>query len=77
MAFTTKDWKDAPNASTPISAAALEDMETRLSNYSDTKGAFTVPDATPSGVGLEFVLVTNPSTGLVELDDILYNGESV
>lgn len=33
MAFTVKDWKDAPDTTTPISAAALEDMETRLSNF--------------------------------------------
>jgi hypothetical protein len=30
MAFTVKDWRDAPDTSTPINAAALEDMETRL-----------------------------------------------
>lgn len=35
MAFTPKDWQDSPTATTPISAAALEDMETRLSAYTD------------------------------------------
>ena len=35
MAFTPKDWKDSPDASTPITAVALEDLETRLSDYSD------------------------------------------
>lgn len=33
MAFTVKDWKDAPDTTTPISAAALEDMEDRLSDF--------------------------------------------
>lgn len=33
MAFTPKDWQDSPSTSTPISAAALEDMETRLAAY--------------------------------------------
>jgi len=35
--FTTKDWKDDPDASTPITAAALEDMETRLAAYTDAQ----------------------------------------
>ena len=42
MAFTPKDWRNATastgggDESTPLNAAALEDMETRLSGYSDT-----------------------------------------
>ena len=32
----TKDWKDDPDHTTPITAAALEDMETRLGAYTDT-----------------------------------------
>ncbi len=35
MSFPTKDWKDFPNTSTPINAAALEDVENRLSTYTD------------------------------------------
>lgn len=37
MAFTPKDWKDAPDGSTPLSASALENMETRLSAYTDSE----------------------------------------
>ena len=37
MSFTVKDWKDSPDTTTPLSAAALEDMETRLSAYSDAR----------------------------------------
>src|SRR3954469_9273017 len=36
MTFVVKDWRDDPDHTTPISAAALEDMESRLSSYSDT-----------------------------------------
>lgn len=36
MPFTPKNWIDAPNTSTPISAAALEDVETRLAAYADS-----------------------------------------
>lgn len=35
MAFTPKDWKDYPDTTTPITAAAIEDLETRLSAYTD------------------------------------------
>lgn len=35
MPFTPKDWKDAPDGSTPLSAAALEDLETRVTNYTN------------------------------------------
>lgn len=36
MTFTNKDWKDLPDQSTPLSATAIEDLEMRLSGYSDT-----------------------------------------
>ena len=35
MPFSVKDWRDSPDTTTPLNAAALEDMETRLSGYSD------------------------------------------
>jgi hypothetical protein len=35
MAFTPKDWQNKPSEITPISAEALKDMETRLSDYTD------------------------------------------
>lgn len=35
MPFTPKDWKNYPDTSTPINEAALEDMERRLSAYTD------------------------------------------
>lgn len=39
MAFIPKDWRDAPDATTPLSAAALEDMETRLAAYALSVGS--------------------------------------
>jgi hypothetical protein len=39
VTFTIRDWRDAPDASTPITAAALEDLETRLSAYTDALSA--------------------------------------
>ncbi len=39
MTFTPKDWKDSPDTSTPLTAAALEDLETRLATYTDAVGA--------------------------------------
>lgn len=43
MSFTPKAWKDAPDTSTPLSAAALVDLETRLAAYADSGGAYMGP----------------------------------
>lgn len=37
MAFTPKDWRDYPDTSTPITAAALEDLESRVTTYADNR----------------------------------------
>lgn len=37
MPFTPKNWENAPSATTPISAEALENLETRLSDYTDDR----------------------------------------
>lgn len=50
MAFIQKDWQDAPSTSTPIDAAALEDMETRLAAYADA-----VVAGLPASQGLSMV----------------------
>src|SRR3954468_5631287 len=39
MAFSPKSWQDSPTTTTPITAAALVDLETRLAAYADTVGA--------------------------------------
>lgn len=38
MPFVVKQWKDAPDKSTPINAAAMIDMERRLTAYVDASG---------------------------------------
>jgi hypothetical protein len=35
--FTPKNWVDWPSTSTPITAAALEDLETRVTDYAETQ----------------------------------------
>lgn len=37
MAFTPKNWQNAPSTTTPVSAAGLIDLETRLSAYTDAE----------------------------------------
>lgn len=37
MPFTPKDWKNLPDVTTPLSAAALEDMEGRVAGYTDAR----------------------------------------
>lgn len=44
MAFSVKNWQDDPSTGTPISAAALEDLETRLSDYTDSVASATAPE---------------------------------
>lgn len=36
MAFSVKDWRDAPSTLTPIDAPALEDLEARLAAYAES-----------------------------------------
>jgi hypothetical protein len=43
MAFTVKNWKNGtgnPGGDTPINEAAMEDQETRLSGYTDSRLTF-------------------------------------
>lgn len=36
MTFTPKDWQNEPSIATPVSAAALVDLETRVTDYTDS-----------------------------------------
>lgn len=38
MSFTPKDWKDFPDKSTPITAEALEDLESRVYEAAAAEG---------------------------------------
>lgn len=51
MSFTTKVWKDDESGETPISAAALIDLEKRLAGYSDAAAA-AVAGAVETDLGL-------------------------
>ena len=64
MAYSDKVWKNAPDYTTPLSAAGLNDWEARikaetdaLSVLADTKVAGVNVDGgdTPSGVGFELI----------------------
>jgi hypothetical protein len=74
MPFTVKDWKDSPDSSTPISAVALEDMETRLSAYTDlVNGKKTIIATTQSLTSTSYGTMTTPDqvTGIVLPADAL------
>lgn len=49
MAFTPKDWQDLPSTATPLSAVALEDLETRTTGYADTRDAELVANVKSFG----------------------------
>jgi hypothetical protein len=54
MAFVVKDWHDSPTTDTAVSAAGLENLETRLSDYTDvrTAGFFNVREYGAVGDGV-------------------------
>lgn len=65
-AFSVKDWRDYPSdTSTPITAAALEDLETRLSAYTDSQIA-----GLPSVPTLTYGTYTPTETATTNLDSI-------
>lgn len=79
MAFTVKDWKDAPDHTTPITAAALEDLETRVTNWakaitassSETSSeAFKVTTDTghADGSRIRFSIENNAAAALPDLN---------
>lgn len=51
MAFTPKPWANAPSTATKINAAALQDLETRLSAYTDQKTTVSVKEPPYSAAG--------------------------
>jgi polygalacturonase len=81
VAFTVKDWRDAPDTSTPLSAAALEDMETRLSSWtsvSDNSLSVQVFGARGDGTTDDAAAIQaaiNAAASVV--DDVTYAGVDV
>lgn len=52
MPFTPKDWFNSPTGTTPLSAAAMEDLETRVTDYANVRAAdFNVKDYGAAGDG--------------------------
>lgn len=74
MPFTPKDWRDSPETSTPLSAAALEDLETRLAAYTDeVRAAITaaaIGAATPADLATHEADTTNVH-GIANTADLL------
>lgn len=68
MSFTPKVWEDSPNTTTPLDAAAMDDLETRLSGYTDTalSGLVKVTSITANGTTLSGA-VTLTSDGTIDL----------
>jgi len=63
MPISTKSWQDAPSTSTPLSAAALVDLESRLGAYTDQTSTASIRWTTgrwvtPMGGALSTVGVT-------------------
>lgn len=54
MPFTPKDWQNTPSTATPISDAALEDLEIRVTNYADLVGGSTFTDLTKDPYNCDF-----------------------
>lgn len=46
MAYTPKDWRDDPDHTTPLNAAALEDLETRVTDYTENYLTLARPTGT-------------------------------
>lgn len=87
MAFTPKEWHDGSEGGTPITAAALGDMETRLSDYADSlggggggggAGARAYVDAVQRVPGLALYLpFTDDETAIVGEDATLIGGAQI
>ena len=66
MAFTPKDWRDATastgggDETTPLTAAAIEDLETRVTDYADSAGG---------GIGINVTAAPYNATGDGTTDD--------
>jgi hypothetical protein len=62
--FTPKDWRDSPDASTPISAAAIKDLETRVARWAaDALNLFAAATPDAMFVGAITVDANGAATG--------------
>lgn len=76
MAFNVKDWRDAANyagggdTSTPLSAAAIEDLEQRLSDYTDAQvaAAIATVNLTINAQTLSYTFVLADANCLIKMN---------
>lgn len=64
MAFSTKVWYDAPNPLTPLSAAAMNDLETRIAAAATQADAFNLQPAVRCYNSTDIALANNTLTTL-------------
>lgn len=79
MSFVTKDWQDAPSTATPLDAAAMVDLETRLSDYTNTSIATTAfggdATGTPADITIEKIQGHPVSTSAPTTNEaLIWNG---
>jgi hypothetical protein len=67
MAFTPKEWKNAPNSTTPISAEALIDLETRVTNYAKESGGTILNVKTVSSSGAAYTILAPTEFNITDL----------
>jgi hypothetical protein len=72
MPFPIKDWRDFPNTTTPITAAALEDLEARLSAYTEAAIQQFAEDSGVGRPGLRWVGPWDNVTAYVPDDVVSY-----
>lgn len=72
MTLNKKDWKDSPDASTPVNQAALEDLEQRVydSSVADATAAVTAQKGAANGIASLGSTSKVPTTQLPPLDQI-------
>lgn len=61
--FAVKSWRDDPDPSTPISAAALMDLEQRGAAYVDAQSAVAIKTAAYSMASTDRTILANATAG--------------
>lgn len=63
MAFTPKNWEDAPATTTPITAGALEDLETRVTDYANVAAPTSTTVVFTTAAALQTVINSVSTAG--------------
>ena len=67
MTLTVKDWRDYPDTTTPLSAAAMEDVETRVKTEIESVGFRNYREYRPEDYGAVGNGSTDDSTAFKNL----------